>query len=928
MAYEVITHGGGDGLVYTFNAIAAIFKGPRSLGSSLVYIGGSFATAMMVMTLVIKQELVPSVKWFVGSLLLMTTLMLPKVDIIIKDRITNLQRPIAHVPFMLGAFAGIASQLGDVLAQKMDTVFSTVGGDVMHYRSHGVAMASQLVAKTLEARITDPEAGANIHAFVQQCVVFDIARGKYTIQELMKTPDVWTFFKEKASPIRGFPYKDPKKGTKILTCREAATLDQDSWKKHVNQAANHYGASFYPHTRGNKTASELLSHLDISYQYLTGLSVDASLMLRQNMMRNAIKDGLLELNQVHDSSAAVTAYAVARAQSQQKTAYALQGSMASLALSTLKIVVEVLFYGMFPLVVAIAIFPGGVQILTKYLIALFWIQSWAPMYSILNMLVNVYGRSKSLAILGKQQALTLSMIPRLGEANEWVSAVAGYAMMSVPFLSYGIIHYGAGALSQLATHFGSITQSSASHAAEEATTGNYNLGNTSFDNHNQSNVSAFKYDTNSSVATGKSTAQQLDGALVHKMPNNKTVMDRRPTLDDLGVTFSESRGINAGISKMAEQSHRAGMQHISSAQKNLTSALNKYQALGKQHREGKDLNKSFTHGESVNKDSALSQLSAASEELVKATGYDKSVTNQIVAGIGVAAKAQVGFGGEKSGASLSIEGSARYNNDHSWRDSKTQKATEAITKKYDLQKLVKKAEHEAQEQRYTISNSEGKTADEGINASLNEAFSKLDLAQASFAQEAAYREAAQFSQTQGAESSQNVSPEIFAEQKEKLGLEGALEKLSTPEGLRAVSAGFISQHKPALEKHFEGQSVYKTPEELEAQHQRDKTKIAESQAAEDFYKKNSDAIQEQALESGLKTPIVSDLPERTDQSLKNAEQRIQDQQAIFDQDEAKMQESPKKLQQKNDQPPEQSYATKTLLKKVGKNPYSEGQDHE
>src|SRR6185437_16218431 len=175
------------------------------------------------------------------------------------------------------------------------------------------------------------------------------------------------------------------------------------------------------------------------------------------------------------------------------------------SLSVLKVVVEILFYGLFPIVVVISIFPGGWVVIKKYLIALFWIQSWAPLYAILNMVMNVYGKSKSIAAvttIGKG-AFNIYALRGLSEANEWISSVAGYAMMSVPFLSYGIIHYGAGALSQLSTHFGSVTQSAASHAAEEATTGNYSMGNTHFDTHNRSNISGFKYDTNASVLTGR-----------------------------------------------------------------------------------------------------------------------------------------------------------------------------------------------------------------------------------------------------------------------------------------------------------------------------------------------------------------------------------------------------------------------------------------
>src|SRR5690242_16103526 len=107
MAYDVITHGGGEGLVYVFNAVASLFNGKKALGASIVYMASAFAMVLMVMMMVAKQELLPTAKWFFGSLIITAALMIPKVDIIVRDRITKLERPVANVPFMLGVFAGI-----------------------------------------------------------------------------------------------------------------------------------------------------------------------------------------------------------------------------------------------------------------------------------------------------------------------------------------------------------------------------------------------------------------------------------------------------------------------------------------------------------------------------------------------------------------------------------------------------------------------------------------------------------------------------------------------------------------------------------------------------------------------------------------------------------------------------------------------------
>jgi conjugal transfer mating pair stabilization protein TraG len=427
MAYDVITHGGGEGLVYVFNAVAALFNGKKALASS------------MVMVMVAKQELLPTAKWFFGSLVITSALMLPKVNIIVKDRITKLEQPVSNVPFMLGVFAGISSQLGEVLAKQLDAIFAKAGPN---YTGNGVAMASQLLAKVNHFHIRDPLMASNVRGFVQQCMVFDIAKGKYTIKELHGSDNIWKLLKDNASKARGFVYKThtpnrPKPvSSQILTCEEAANALELAWNAAYKQAAIAYGVRLYP-SAPNPTKL-FMKNLPLAHGYLTRLSSSAEEILQQSMMSNAIDDGLLELNQLTDANAAVTAYAAKRAQAQQRVAYSLQGSMASLSLSVLKVVVEILFYGLFPIIVAISIFPGGWVIIKKYVIALFWIQSWAPMYAILNMIMNVYGKTKSVAavsMVGKG-ALNIYSLKALSEANEWISSAAGYAMMSVPFLSY------------------------------------------------------------------------------------------------------------------------------------------------------------------------------------------------------------------------------------------------------------------------------------------------------------------------------------------------------------------------------------------------------------------------------------------------------------------------------------------------------------
>jgi conjugal transfer mating pair stabilization protein TraG len=824
-AWDVITHGGGEGLYYTFNAVAAFFNGKTagssvgSLAATLGTISATFASALAIFMMVVKQDLKISFNWLFGSFLIMNLLMFPKVNILIIDRVTGFQRPVAHVPFMLGAFAGATSQLGDVMAKKMDDIFSgpidvnqgISGKEIMNYRTHGVAMASQLIAKASRFTITDADMAANMREFVQQCVIIDIAKGKYSINEILESPDVWGLLKEHASPARGFPYRNIENRqieTKILTCQEGAAKLDIAWAKALDKSKKIYGARFYPHSKNPGHA--LISNMSISYGYLTNISAEASDILRQNMMINALEDGLLSANQINNASAAVTGYATTRAQEQQKTAYALQGNMASLSLSVLKIVVEVMFYAIFPIIVIIAILPGGVAVLKKYVIALFWIQSWAPLYSVLNMLVNIYGRSKSMAAIAGTSAYGISAatMPGLAEGNEWVAAVAGYTMMSVPFLSYGLIHYGAGAFSQLSTHFGSVTQSAASHAAEEATTGNYNMGNTSFDNHSRHSISGFKQDQNLSVATGRSSVQMANGAWASTTLDGSKIIDMGSALSKTGANINYAENLSQSLSEAADQSQRAGMQHSTSAQENLTNAITEGMNFSKNRSNGISSDSSNSHGEVYTDNKAFSQIIDLAQNYARQHNVTDSIAAGEVARAALTARASVdagvGFPGFKVNGSVGIEGSRASTNSSSRSKGEVESKSDTISERDNLASLLSNTFNDVTDARYNQNHSSGSAYSESINASLSKAQSHMTSASASYSEEQQYRESAQRVSSNSAGFNQDLSQQYMnhllhnTEAGRRSGISGANAIMNNPELNQQHLSGFLKEKTKAM----------------------------------------------------------------------------------------------------------------------------------
>jgi len=182
------------------------------------------------------------------------------------------------------------------------------------------------------------------------------------------------------------------------------------------------------------------------------------------------------------------------------------------------------------------------------------IQMWAPMYAVLNMVLNVMAKSKSMAAVsvigasgGVTKVILYGTIPKLVEANEWVSAVAGYGMSLIPFLAYGLFRYGAGALTQISSHFGGVAQSALSGAADMKTTGSMGIGNRSFDTESRSNTTALKHDTNMSVSAGKTSVQEFDGSGFSVAADGSSIYNLEAGMSQLGMNIDIGQDINSSI---------------------------------------------------------------------------------------------------------------------------------------------------------------------------------------------------------------------------------------------------------------------------------------------------------------------------------------------------------------------------------------------
>lgn len=482
MNWEIFTYGGGEFLRLVFNGVAAItgnggyitaLKMTAIIGLLWVLIEGAFKHRSM------------NLQWLFGVILVYNAFMVPKVDVIITDRIDATQSAVvANVPLGLGAVAGTASLVGDWLTRAYETVFSLPGD--MQYQQNGMLFGQYLVEASTRFEITDSRLAANFSEFWQSCVFYDILLGLYAWDDLFAAPDLWAFIRANTSVSRSFAYRDAANNRLILGCRDGAgnQLNTDLTAD-VDQARRYYGEKLVKAPTAAAAVAKFAAAMPVSYQYLTGLSVSAEEIIRQNALSNALRRGLSQFASSAGAPAAAQDFALARAEQERRTTYAALGEMAARTLPILRNLFEAFIYAVFPIAFLLAMLPSVAKVALTYLKSLVWIQLWAPLYAVLHFAMSLYSQypaASSLLLPDGSTALSLANYTGLGQVMSDTALIAGYLSLSIPMISYLVVNQGGAMMASLASRVAQSYEAPVSRAADEASTGNISLGNTSIGN--------------------------------------------------------------------------------------------------------------------------------------------------------------------------------------------------------------------------------------------------------------------------------------------------------------------------------------------------------------------------------------------------------------------------------------------------------------
>ena len=567
---EVFTIGGGEYIVNVFNAVAAWTGGGgyRALLRVVMVLGFIYALMAVAFTMNVRAWL----NWFLGSSLIYSCLMVPTVTVKVTDRINPSLAPavVANVPLGLGVMASFTSQVGDWLTRTAETVF--VMPNELNYSTNGMIYGSRLFDMTRNFQIRDAEFSTNLQMHFKNCVFGDILLHRKSLTVLSHSQDLWRDLAP-GSPARGQPWiaRDGSgMSSQIVTCEQAYNLLSAQWVPMIEAATSLWGKEAYTRLSTAQAAAKLKQDIPVVASAFTGSSGDYTSTMRQMTAINAFmqaRDGMAG----GPGSASIDTFATTRADIQARNTYNSISQQAMTWVPILNIVLTVVFYAMFPVIFPLFLMPQtGVQALKGYLTGFFYLASWGPLYVILHMICMSRGMSAANGVA--EGGVSLGSFAGIGAVNAETATIAGFMLMSVPFMAAALSR-GAMSISGQSMSMLNPAQNAAEAAAVEQTTGNYSYGNVSFANSSSNMHQGNQWSDAPTYTTGAAgfTERANNGATRSAYGNGESVYNVSGAMSQLGTGFTENRGIAADLRQTASEMRRQAVSEEEAAARILTS---------------------------------------------------------------------------------------------------------------------------------------------------------------------------------------------------------------------------------------------------------------------------------------------------------------------------------------------------------------------
>ena len=647
---EIHTVGGGYYLYDIFNYLAA-FTGSANF-DALLYggiVAGVLAASLQLVVFGASRQVVT---YFIGAMLVVGIGIGPKARIILVDSTVPLgiYGIVDNVPWSVAWVGSITSRTGSALTDQMETLLAAP--DDLSYQRSGMMFGSSIMSQAARWRAVTPIVHQGLVNFMENCMIDGSNIGLVDVGEMGHAGDLIQYIN--ANVPNSLAYYDP-----VL---EEATLCKDGWPQVRTRVLNEANTVLYQKAAaqyglrpgGNVTAAatQMRNTLDDFQAYIGMTSAGSIQTIRQVMLTNSMDDAVQRLIASSGNNAAMTAYQAARTEAQTSASYSAVGISALKWVPLLKIVFEAIYYAAFPLAMVMMMTPMVWNVLKGYFGGFVWLAAWDPLSAILHSIVMKASSGYYREAMGSYStgaldySMTFANFLGVRAVEQDVGTIAGYLMMSVPFMAT-VVLFGAARMAGLATSMLNVGQGAAIESSREAATGNISLANASMNN-----FAANKWNTSSVFDAGASTIRMGGGAL-------------RTVNADGSVTFATgSAQSSGGMSARVGQTIREEVSdRREAAVRNATSLRDEWStALNQTAANYADFGRSQSSGTSTSSDASTSQGNRWNQEAREAHSAVESFAKEHGISLDAAYKVALsgglkgGAGGGAAGFSAGIDG--------------------------------------------------------------------------------------------------------------------------------------------------------------------------------------------------------------------------------------------------------------------------------
>ena len=449
-----------------------------------------------------------------GMLILITSLLIPKADMLVIDRISGKKEIVRGLPYAFVLPVGILEAMGAGITSLFEQAFSTVSS--MPYKDYGLIFGQRLVQESRNWRIGNPEFAKNMNTFIKRCIVLEAMIGtRFTPDDVFDSTDIFRLVTERAGTFRQVDFRVDGKFERI-NCKEAGALLKTYLPTEVEFLKFKYKGSEFSLAGGSggMGMQQLLTrNIEIGYATSFGIrDQSAADIIRQNLMINSLKDW----GNTNDL------YGYTRADDLQKSNWKIAGDLAKEYLPLLLNIMKALIYASFIFMLPMMILSGGMSRYLKYCTVVFSLQIWPALNAVLNLFIELYSGVRG--AMATDGHITFTNFNSGHDSVDTIVLVASGLQMAIPALSYAIVQGGVDGFIHLAGNIQSASNSAASVAAGEVTSGNRSFDNITQDTASIGNKSGFKTDFNQSYQEGATQVQTADGSILRTFANGQSGM--------------------------------------------------------------------------------------------------------------------------------------------------------------------------------------------------------------------------------------------------------------------------------------------------------------------------------------------------------------------------------------------------------------------